>query len=624
MSRPALTPGAGAGTVAGDTGWGAEEISVSYGETRALAHVSLWAPAGQLTAVVGGDGAGKTTLLRCLAGVLAPGSGRVDAPSAARLGYLSAGSGTYPDLTVTENLAFRATAYGLAPGRARERAAELLDRAGLADMRGRLAGQLSGGMRQKLGVIAAMMHQPDLLILDEPTTGVDPVSRSGLWALMARAAAAGAAVVLATSYLDEAQRAASVLVLDEGERLAAGTPDEIIAALPGTVLGATERPAGLAGQRAWRRGGRWRVWVPPGESQPSGEPISPDLQDAVTVAALARELARATARAPEADGAATGSGQTGSAQTGSAATGGRRNRDLAGPRPGEPIAQCLGVTRQFGQFTAVREVTLQVAPGEIVGLLGANGAGKTTLIRMLLGLLATTSGDVVLFGQPPSRDTRRRLGYVPQGLGLYSDLTVTQNLEFSAAVFGGAPAELTGQLRAFGDAQVGQLPLGLQRRAAFTEALSHHPDLLILDEPTSGVDPLGRARLWDTIRAAADAGAGVLVTTHYMEEAGECGRLVIMADGRVVAQGTAAQIIGGRQVTVVEPDSWPEAFRALEEAGLPAALAGHGLRVPAADLDTVRRALGAHAARLSRAPATLEERFFELVLPAGDIARERA
>ncbi len=282
-----------------------------------------------------------------------------------------------------------------------------------------------------------------------------------------------------------------------------------------------------------------------------------------------------------------------------------------------PLAECLAVSRRFGGFTAVDGVDLRLGRGEVVGLLGANGAGKTTLIRMLLGLLPATAGQVRLFGGPPSRQARRRVGYVPQALGLYDDLTPAENLAFSAAVFGrGTRAALPGWLNGYSRVLVGDLPLGVQRRVAFTEALGHRPDLLILDEPTSGVDPLARARLWETIADAARAGVGVLVTTHYMDEAGECGRLVIMAAGRVVAAGTAAQITGDARVSVVETGSWAAAFAALDAAGLPVALAGRALRVPGASPAAVRQALGPVAAQVREAPATLEERFFELTAAA--------
>ena len=273
--------------------WGTRAVTVRYGRRLALDQVTFQALPGQVSAVVGGDGAGRTTLLRCLSGAIAPGDGTVARPPQIGVGYLSAGSGMYPDLTVAENLAFRAAAYQIPAAAAGPRIREYLDRAGLADARDRLAGQLSGGMRQKLGVIAAMLHHPALLVLDEPTTGVDPVSRADLWSLIARAAAEGAAVIFSTSYLDEAERAAHVLVLAEGRELAVGSPGQIVAAMPGRLWVTGTRPAGSARVRSWRRDGRWRVWQPEGERDTaggSGDPVQPDLQDAVTVAILAREL----------------------------------------------------------------------------------------------------------------------------------------------------------------------------------------------------------------------------------------------------------------------------------------------------------------------------------------------
>jgi ABC-2 type transport system ATP-binding protein len=281
---------------------------------------------------------------------------------------------------------------------------------------------------------------------------------------------------------------------------------------------------------------------------------------------------------------------------------------------GPPLASAQGATKRFGELLAVDQVDLTVTPGEVVGLIGANGAGKTTLIRMLLGLLLPTAGRIRLFGEPPSRRTRARLGYVPQSLGLYEDLTVAENLAFSAAAFGSAGADLEGELAEQRDALVRDLPLGLRRRAAFAIALSHHPDLLVLDEPTSGVDPLQRARLWETIRATATDGAGVLVTTHHLSEAEQCDRLVVLANGRVAAAGTRAEGVGDTTAAEVRTPSWEAAFTALDAAGLPVSLVGRTLRVPGADPDAVRRLLADAGipAQVATVAASFEETFVVL------------
>jgi ABC-2 type transport system ATP-binding protein len=242
------------------------------------------------------------------------------------------------------------------------------------------------------------------------------------------------------------------------------------------------------------------------------------------------------------------------------------------------LAEGRGVTQRFGDLVAVDDVDIVLESGEVVGLLGANGAGKTTLIRLLLGLLRPSAGRVTLFGEPPSRRTRRRLGYVPQTLGLYDDLTPRENLELARAVFGRG-GDLPEALHPSADVPVGQLPLGVQRRVAFAQALGHRPDLLVLDEPTSGVDALARARLWESVRTAAEGGAGVVVT--------------------------------------VETDRWADAFAAVEAGGMASALVGRALRVPGASVAEVERALGDLPAVVDEAPATLEERFFQLTVAGG-------
>ena len=271
-------------------GWGAAGVGVRFGTRQALDRVSISALPGRVTAVVGADGAGKTTLLRCIAGALAPGEGTVRRPDARRLGYLPPGTGVYEDLSVAENLRFRSASYGIPASAGQRRIGDYLERTGLDAAADRLAGQLSGGMLRKLGVIAALLPEPDLLVLDEPTTGVDPVSRADLWWLIASAAAGGAAVLMSTTYTDEAARAAWVLVLDSGRPLAEGTPAEIVAAIPGTITVVSERPAaGDERRRSWRRAGAWRVWQPAAGPE-HRDAVTPDLQDAVCVAALRREL----------------------------------------------------------------------------------------------------------------------------------------------------------------------------------------------------------------------------------------------------------------------------------------------------------------------------------------------
>lgn len=283
--------------------------------------------------------------------------------------------------------------------------------------------------------------------------------------------------------------------------------------------------------------------------------------------------------------------------------------DVGPVSPGE-LLRADRAGRRFGDVVAVEDVTMSVRAGEVVGLLGANGAGKTTLIRMLLGLIATSAGEVALLGGPPDRVRRTRLGYVPQGLGLYGDLTVRENLTFSAQAYGSTAPRLPEALRGAADRLVTALPLGLQRQLAFVCALAHDPLVLVLDEPTSGVDALARAALWDTIHEQAERGVGVLVTTHAMQEAEQCDRLLLMSRARLVAQGSEADIIGSTTAVAVRTDDWAHAFAVLDEAGLPAMLAGRDVRVADADADRVRQVLSDAGvnAEVGAVPATIEER----------------
>jgi ABC-2 type transport system ATP-binding protein len=602
----AATPGAATPT-ATRAAWGVRGLVVRYGSHVALLGVDFEVPGGEVTAVVGADGAGKSSLLRALAGAVQAEAGEVRRPDRMHLGYVATDRGVYRDLTVVENLTFAGRAYGLRGGDLESKIAATVNRIGLAGAENRLAERLSGGMRQKLAVAMALLHEPELLILDEPTTGVDPVSRVELWELVAETAAAGTAVALATSYLDEAERAARVLVLADGRVLAAGMPEEIVAAMPGSIW-ASDRPPG---GRSWRRGATWQAWLPAGSPQPAGaRSVAPDLEDALVVAELRTEPAALPAPTPT-------PALTPAAE---AAPG-----PVAAPRPApvESLLAVCDVGQRFGSFRALQGVDLEVRPGEVVGLIGANGAGKTTLIRIALGLLRPTEGEASLFGREPDRETRRRVGYMPQGMGLYEDLTVGENLSFVAQAFGvdAGPAP-DPELESLRGRLVGELPLGLRRRVAFAATLSHRPDLIVLDEPTSGVGALGRARLWDLIRGAAEAGAGVLVTTHYMSEASQCDRLVVLLAGRVAARGTAAEIADGLVTQEVLAEPWDKPFHLLKAAGLPVALSGRRIRLPGADASTVRAALeaGGVKAQLRASPATFEEAFVLLARRDGGAA----
>jgi ABC-2 type transport system ATP-binding protein/ribosome-dependent ATPase len=276
--------------------------------------------------------------------------------------------------------------------------------------------------------------------------------------------------------------------------------------------------------------------------------------------------------------------------------------------------QARSLTRRFKDNVAVDDVSFDVAFGEVVGLLGANGAGKTTTIRMLVGLLEPSAGDAMLLGAPPTMESQRRLGYVPQGLGLYGDLTVSENLAFTAQAYGIEPAALTGSLARSRNRLVRDIPLGVQRQLAFASAVQHTPEVLILDEPTSGVGPLAAARLWDSIRGESERGVGVLVTTHSMQEARQCDRLVLLSDGIVVGRGTESDIVAGLTAIEVTADLWSDAFTAITGTGAIVTLNGRSVRVIDVSRDEVDRTLheAGITATIETVPATIDERMASL------------
>lgn len=533
--------------------------------TEALRGVNLHVRQGEILGLIGPDGAGKTTLLRLMAGLLNPGAGSIDCP--ANVGYMAQKFSLYEELTVSENMALFAGLRGIPAAQRQQETPELLSAAGLAPFTGRAAGKLSGGMRQKLSLICAMQGQPELLLLDEPGVGVDPVSRRELWQLVERAKRAGAGIVWATAYLDEAARCDRVCVLHEGKVLYLGEPHSLTAPLRGRVFalsaGAQERLPLL--RRLQQR---------------------EDVMDAMIEGSRVRFMLRdGAAAAPLPPGAV--SVDPGFEEAFIHLVGGVRSAVGSAAVPDaavcsqEIVLETQRLTRRFGHFIATDQLSIQVRRGEIFGILGANGAGKTTAFRMMCGLLPASGGsarllDIDLLREP--QRARARLGYMAQKFSLYSNLTVQQNLDFFAAVYGlrgtrrqerlaacTARFDLHEHLRT----RAGSLPLGVKQRLSMACATLHEPDFLFLDEPTSGVDPFARRVFWEVINELAAGGVTVIVTTHFMDEAQYLHRMVIMNRGRVIAQGTPDELKEGAAVPECPQPTMEDAFIHYIERGQP-------------------------------------------------------
>jgi ABC-type multidrug transport system ATPase subunit len=561
---------------------------------QALDGVSLAVQRGTVSALVGPDGAGKTTFLRLVAGLMRPDAGhlRVLGHDAAaepqaiqdRISYMPQRFGLYEDLSVQENLDLYADLHGVAPDARRERYARLLEMTDLQRFTTRLAGKLSGGMKQKLGLACTLVRSPDLLLLDEPTVGVDPLSRRELWEIVDRMVSDETLTVLvATSYMDEAQRCSQVHVLHEGKLLAAGAPQDIAEQAQGLCFvlpvegdePARERQARLFDRAdtvidAVPRGGQVRFILRPdariqtlGEDAARAQPVPAGLEDGFMV--LLRKGSDAGTESGAAGGAASVSAPS--------------SRAPAEAGDAQPVIEVRDLMRTFGDFVAVDRSTFSVERGEIFGLLGPNGAGKTTTFRMLCGLLPASSGMARVAGldmRTARAQARARIGYVSQAFALYGNLTAQENLRFFGGAYGLHGARLRERIAAvtdqfslqrYIDQPAGQLAGGLKQRLAMAVGLLHEPEILFLDEPTSGADPLARRAFWRRITALARTGTTVIITTHFLEEAEYCDRIVIQDAGKLLALGTPEAIRAQAGATREHSMSMEDAFIGIVERG---------------------------------------------------------
>ena len=534
-------------------------------QVSSLGNVNFEMKAGKVTGLIGPDGAGKTTLMRLSSGLLLPDNGQIEVmdidvikdPLAVQslLGYMPQRFGLYEDLTVEENLNLYADLQNVPHHERNNRYDELMKMTGMSPFTKRLAGKLSGGMKQKLGLACTLIRSPRLLILDEPTVGVDPVSRRELWEIVYQQVhEAGMSVLLSTAYLDEAERCDEVVLLHEGELLMQGKPEDFSQTVEGRVFQINVK--GLSHRTLQQQLSRCPKVLDAliegdGVRLVMHEPVNPKIIDLfpdstqiiaedVTIQPLPPRFEDAfIARLKVHNNKPIQQNMPNSTVSGS---------------PDDEIIHVENLTRLFGNFIAVNNISFSVKRGEIFGLLGANGAGKSTAFRMLCGLLPVTSGKVSVAGldlRVAVADARRHLGYMAQKFSLYTDLSVVQNLRFFSSAYGLKGKQQkeriewalsTFELQDYQNSNAGELPLGYKQRLSFAVALMHEPDILFLDEPTSGVDPLARREFWERTNSLAEMGVTILVTTHFMDEANYCDHMVIMATGKILAAGTPLEM----------------------------------------------------------------------------------
>ena len=477
-----------------------------------------FAPA-SVSSIIGDGASAKDAILALLNHRRRPTQGKVSAlPDSGQIGYMPSDSGTWTNLTVAENLRFVAKIFGHYDD---ARAQQLLKAADLDRFTNRLARNLSGGMRKKLGVIMAALPEPQLLVLDEPTTGVDPDSRTAILALIKAEAARGATVVVATTYIDEAEDSSQIILTLDSRVMATGTAKQLIACAP-QLDEQTVANLGEPWQRSTPLEQACIAWQISTQSGSDWQGFSTELGQSSQAGASDSVPAQPASPAPAQPASST------QADSGKSAT---------APSPqAQDLISVHELRKRFGDFEALKGVSFAVSPGEIVGLIGANGAGKSTSMRIILGLEAATSGQVSVLGQRPgSLMARKHLGYVPQFVGLAPSLSARENLIFNARQYQcQVPTQVDQWASSFGATPVANLPLSTRRMLACMNATMHAPQLLIMDEPTSGMDPLARLRLWQYLRQLASSGVGILISTHYSSEAAQCDRVVRMRAGQVI------------------------------------------------------------------------------------------
>jgi ABC-2 type transport system ATP-binding protein len=554
-----------------------ENLVKRFGDATALDGISMQIPGGQVTGLVGPDGAGKTTLIRILAGLMAPSEGRVEMLGSTPgehlddLGYMPQRFGLYEDLTVIENLNLYAEVRSLPKAEHVDSFKRLLDFTDLARFQDRLAGKLSGGMKQKLGLACALVRTPKVLLLDEPGVGVDPISRRELWAMVGDLIDQGIGVLWSTAYLDEAEKCDTVYLLNEGKLLFEGAPAD----LTGKVADRVFRVTGFKERRrqflthvldrdevidGTIQGRSVRLLMQDGASAPTPESLGEE----------SAKVEPAPARFEDGFIERLGGGPSGTSKLA------ERYRMID---KGDGCAiEAKGLTKRFGDFVAAKDMNFAIPRGQIFGLLGPNGAGKSTTFKMLCGLLTPTSGTGAVAGNDlrhARADARASLGYMAQKFSLYGDLSVRQNLDFFAGAYDLDRAAAKRAIEAMGsifelesrfDANAGSLPLGFKQRLALACAVMHEPPVLFLDEPTSGVDPVTRREFWIHINGLVEKGVTVLVTTHFMDEAEYCDQVTLIYRAEQIATGTPDELKAkAGELSHADDPTMEDAFIALIE-----------------------------------------------------------